>query len=158
MGQRQTGVLTGLIALLAPLAALAEPCIPNQVDVMTGGGPVTFAVEVADDDATRARGLMERTDLGPDEGMLFVYPFAGEVSFWMKNTPLPLDIVFINRRGVICSIAANTTPYSEELIPSLCAAQTVLEVNAGVASARGLRIGAAVRHPAVEAPVWRCDK
>ena len=75
----------------------------------------------------------------------------------MKNTPLPLDIIYINERGIVCSIAADTTPYSEEALPSGCAAQTVLELNAGEAQAAGIRVGAPVRHPAVARPAWKCE-
>jgi len=116
----------------------------------------TFSVEIAKDVASRSRGLMHRTVMGADEGMLFVYPSAAETAFWMKNTPLPLDIIFLNQRGVICSIAPNTVPFSLDLIPSGCAAQTVLELNAGRAAAEGLQVGVAARHQYILEPVWAC--
>ncbi len=100
---------------------------------------------------------MHREEMAADAGMLFVYPAAAQVTFWMKDTPLSLDMIFINRRGVVCSIVSGTTPFSTEHIPSGCTAQTVLEVNAGEAAARGIKRGAPARHPAIEAPVWPCD-
>lgn len=136
----------------------AADCAVDQIDIRTDAGVQTYRIEVVDTYETRAQGLMNRTDLASDQGMLFVYERAGQVAFWMKNTPLPLDIIFINRRGVVCSIAAHTTPYSLDNIPSRCAAQTVLEVNAGQAEADGVRVGAPVRHPAISKPVWACDE
>ena len=136
--------------------AAASSCAVDRIDFQTADGVRSYRVEVVDTYETRARGLMHRTDLDADQGMLFVYDNAGQVAFWMKDTPLPLDIVFLNRRGLVCSIAANTTPFSLEHIPSGCAAQTVLEVNAGRAAADGLRVGTPARHPAIGNPVWRC--
>lgn len=137
-------------------SADADICAPDHIEIQTDAGVHSYRIEVADTYDSRAQGLMHRTDLAPDQGMLFVYERASQVAFWMKNTPLPLDIIFINRRGVVCSIAADTTPYSLENIPSKCAAQTVLEVNAGQAAADGVRVGAPVRHPAIAKPVWAC--
>lgn len=144
-------------AILAAFGAQAEPCAPDRIEIHTANGPVVFSVEVADNDDTRARGLMYREEMAADAGMFFVYPRAEQVTFWMKNTPLSLDIVFLNRKGVVCSIAAGTTPFSTDHIPSGCAAQTVLEINAGEAEARGIKRGAAARHPAIRAPVWTCE-
>ncbi|MEM8754415.1 MAG: DUF192 domain-containing protein [Pseudomonadota bacterium] len=134
----------------------AEACDAGRVEFVTGEGAASFAVEVVDTAETRARGLMFRESMPADHGMLFVYPSAQKTAFWMKNTPLPLDIVFMNRRGVVCSIARDTTPFSLDPIPSGCAAQTVLEVNAGQAAAQGVSVGTAMRHPAIEDPAWPC--
>lgn len=100
---------------------------------------------------------MFREEMPLNRGMVFVYRERAQLSFWMKNTPLPLDIIYMNHRGVICSIAAGTTPFSTDPIPSRCAAQTVLEVNAGQAKAQGVVVGAPARHPAVKDPVWPCE-
>lgn len=155
MGKCRDGAVFGLTLVLA--ASAASACEDNLIDIRTSDGFSTYSVEIADDAAERAQGLMFREEMAPDHGMLFVYPSGRPVAFWMKNTPLPLDIIYINERGVICGIVPNTTPYSEESIPSGCAAQTVLELNAGEAEAAGLRIGAPVRHPAVLRPVWACE-
>ena len=155
MGKRRSGVCLGLTAFLVAGQALA--CASDAIDIRTATGVATYSIEIADDAAERAQGLMFRDSMPRDHGMFFVYPTGRPVAFWMKNTPLPLDIIYINERGVICSIAADTTPYSEEALPSGCAAQTVLELNAGEAKAAGIRVGAPVRHPAVARPVWECE-
>ncbi|MFV0474840.1 MAG: DUF192 domain-containing protein [Pikeienuella sp.] len=120
-------------------------------------GVSAFVIEIADTPEERARGLMYREEMARDAGMLFIYDAAERMAFWMKNTPLSLDIIFFNRRGVICSIAEATTPFSTDEIPSGCAAQVVLELNAGEAAARGLKRGAPARHPAILDPVWPCE-
>lgn len=134
-------------------------CRADRIEIRGdgGAGDVVFDIEIADTAAARARGLMYREEMARDAGMLFVYPAAAQIAFWMKNTPLSLDIIFFNRRGQICNIAEATTPFSTDTIPSGCAAQTVLEVNAGEAAARGLKRGAVARHPAIADPVWPCE-
>ncbi len=146
-----------LMTAPAVMATGAEGCAADVIDIQTAGDPVRFRIEIADTDSARARGLMHREQMDPDQGMLFVYDRPSETAFWMKNTPLPLDIIFMNRRGVICSIAADTVPYSLDHIPSGCAAQTVLEVNAGQAVAMGLRVGAPARHSRILDPLWPCE-
>lgn len=146
-----------LAAVLLTAAPAAAGCAPDRIEFRTAGGVAAFSAEIAADEATRAQGLMHRTEMPADHGMLFVYPSARPVTFWMKNTPLPLDIIFLNRRGVVCSIAAGTEPYSEENLPSGCAAQTVFEVNAGEAAATGVTVGAVARHPAILDPLWVCE-
>ncbi len=155
MGKRRNGAILGLIAALTAGQGIA--CPEDHIDIRTSAGVSTYSIEIADDAAERAQGLMFREAMPRDHGMYFVYPTGRPVAFWMKNTPLPLDIIYINERGIICSIAADTTPYSEEALPSGCAAQTVLELNAGEAKAAGIRVGAPVRHPAVARPAWKCE-
>lgn len=147
-----------LIAATAAGSAHAGACRPDLIEFRTSTDEVAaFSAEIAADEPTRAQGLMYREEMAADHGMLFVYPSARQVSFWMKNTPLPLDIVFLNKRGIVCAIAADTTPYSEETLPSRCAAQTVFEVNAGQAAATGVTVGAVARHPAILDPLWACE-
>ena len=154
MGKRRNGTAYGLIAALTAGQAIA--CSDHTIDIRTSAGISTYSIEIADDASERAQGLMFREEMARDHGMYFVYPTGRPVAFWMKNTPLPLDIIYINERGIICSIAADTTPFSEEALPSSCAAQTVLELNAGEAKSAGIRVGAPVRHPAVVNPAWKC--
>lgn len=142
------------MASAAPVAA--EICSPDKIDFVSDGAAISFEIEVVATEATRAQGLMFRKEMAADRGMLFVYPDTAKRAFWMKNTPLPLDIVFLNDRGVVCSIARSTTPFSLDIIPSGCGAQTVLEVNAGVAADVGLKIGAAARHPSIARPLRTC--
>ena len=137
------------LALAALAAGLAASCSGGEtardtptlaVTVRSAGGPRVFTVEVARTPEEQTRGLMFRADIPRDGGMLFApYPPDGgaprEASFWMKNTPLPLDIVFIDHAGHIVSIARDTTPLSETPIPSEAPAKGVLELNAGTAAA-----------------------
>lgn len=106
----------------------------------------TFMVEVADDPRSRARGLMFRDELDRDNGMLFLFPRQKRLSFWMKDTPLPLDIIFIDKVGTIVHIAVDTTPYSLDPISSQYPAIGALEVNAGVSKDLGIETGDVVRH------------
>lgn len=84
--------------------------------------------------------------------MLFLFPREAPQSFWMRNTPLPLDIIFISATRTIVSIAANTTPFSETPVPSDSTAQFVLEVNAGFCQQHGITIGGRVALPQVQLP------
>jgi len=97
-------------------------------------------VEVADTQQKRSFGLMYRRDLPESHGMLFLFPREEPLSFWMKNTPLPLDIIFINAAHTIVSIAANTKPFSEKPHPSDGPAQFVLEVNGGFCQRHGVAV------------------
>lgn len=107
-----------------------------------------FQVEIADDDEELRIGLMYRTNLPQDAGMLFDFgDEPRQLSMWMKNTLIPLDMAFIDQNGVIVRIAADTTPRSLESIPSRAPAVAVLEVNAGVFARLGVEKGDVVRHP-----------
>ena len=105
-------------------------------------------VEIADDEAERQRGLMYRPPLEDDRGMLFQWPGepASEKSFWMRNTPSSLDILYIDPQGRIVSIASHATPFSETPIPSTGAANGVLELRAGMADQIGAKPGDRVLH------------
>lgn len=106
-----------------------------------GGRRLPFRVEVADTPEAQARGLMFRTALGDNEGMIFPSDAPEPRSFWMKNTPLSLDIIFIGPDGRILNIAANTVPYSLDSVQSKGAASAVLELRAGRAAALGIVAG-----------------
>ena len=110
------------------------------VTISTQDGDHRFAAEVAATQEEQARGLMFRTELGPDEAMIF--PRQGDVaSFWMKNTPLPLDIIFIGRDRKIINIAAQTTPYSLDSVSALAPTSAVLEIHGGRAAELGIGPG-----------------
>jgi uncharacterized membrane protein (UPF0127 family) len=119
----------------------------EPLEIVTDRGVARLKVEIADDDAERARGLMGRPPLPDDRGMLFQFPVEQEQSFWMKNTPSPLDIVYIDAKGRVVSIARHTIPYSEAPIPSYGPAKGVLEIRAGRADELGLEPGDEIRHP-----------
>lgn len=129
-------------------AAVAAAVVTEPLAIDTARGTVAFKVEIADSDAEREQGLMYRTTLAPDAGMLFRWDRAAPRAFWMKNTYIPLDIIYIGANGRIISIAAMTEPFSEEPIPSQGAALGVLEIAGGRAAELGIDIGDQVRHQA----------
>ncbi|MFN7901472.1 MAG: DUF192 domain-containing protein [Holosporales bacterium] len=107
------------------------------------GSSMVIQVEVAQTEAQRRQGLMFRRDLAPDGGMLFEFPEGyGVPTMWMKNTPLSLDMVFLNNAGVVVDILRGTVPFSEEILrPKSEAAVAVLELPSGAASAHRINIG-----------------
>ncbi|MFA4893022.1 DUF192 domain-containing protein [Brevundimonas sp.] len=148
----------GILAVLSTavlLAACAGAGTPKDANgnplealtITTASGEHRFMVEIADDEAERQRGLMFRDPLADDRGMLFQFPDVAERGFWMRNTPSPLDIIYIDPRGRIVSIAKNATPQSDTVIPSNGPASGVLELRAGRADEIGARAGDRVRHP-----------
>ena len=116
------------------------------VTIETDDGPVRIDAEIADDELERNRGLMFRQSLGDNQGMLFIFQQPEMASFWMRNTILSLDIIFIGVDGRILNIADHTTPYSEDPIPAVGMTQAVLEIRAGRAEELGIRPGDRVRH------------
>jgi uncharacterized membrane protein (UPF0127 family) len=111
------------------------------LSIRTSEATHEFVVEIAETGAQQAQGLMFRTELAADKGMIFPFPEDRVASFWMKNTVIPLDIIFIRRDGTIESIAANTTPYSLAPVRSRGPIATVLEIAAGRADELGVRPG-----------------
>ena len=113
----------------------------SSLVVVSGGREIKFDVDLALDDVQRARGLMFREKLGPYEGMLFDFYKEAPVSFWMKNTPSSLDILYIRADGTIARIAENTVPFSETPIPSGEPVGAVLELMGGRAAELGIAEG-----------------
>ena len=105
------------------------------------GSEHAFRVEVAATQESQRQGLMFRTSMGADEGMIFPFPQPRMASFWMRNTVIPLDIIFVGPDGRILNIAANTVPYSEESVRSVGPAGAVLELNAGRTAELGVAAG-----------------
>ncbi len=120
-----------------PVSGLAV--IP--LTVTSGDERIAFSVEVADTPEAQARGLMFRTDLGDNEGMIFPYDGTRAQRFWMKNTPLPLDIIYIGPNRRISNIAAETEPYSLEPVYSVGPVLGVLELRGGRAAELGIEPG-----------------
>jgi uncharacterized membrane protein (UPF0127 family) len=135
--------------LFGPAAASAQAL--DKLEIITATGAHVFSVELARNDAEREKGLMYRRFMPPDRGMLFDFKREEPVMFWMKNTYIPLDMIFISRAGVVTGVAANAEPLSERLIPSGGPCYGVLELNGGVAASIGVKPGDKVRH-AIFAP------
>ncbi len=116
------------------------------LDILTASGPVSFRVEVAQSSEARAVGLMYRKNMAVNEGMLFDFEREQLIMMWMKNTFLPLDMMFIDKTGRILKIVSNTKPLSLDVIESGARVLAVLEVNGGLAARLGIRRGDLVRH------------
>ncbi|WP_420567463.1 DUF192 domain-containing protein [Thalassovita sp.] len=142
---------------LAPALAMAE-CRTETVFLKGDWGQARFAVEVADTASERAVGLMYREKMPRMAGMLFVYPSAQRVSFWMRDTYIPLDMFFLNEAGIVTRIHENAVPLDETPIPGGDDIKFVLELNAGMAKRLGIATGSLMRHPSVEASraAWPC--
>src|SRR5271168_4982710 len=128
--------------LMSPVRAAGglEP-----LEITTASGPHAFQVEIADNEASREKGLMFRRFMPADRGMLFEFERNEPVAFWMKNTYIALDMIFISRDGTVTHVAANAEPLSEAIVPSGGPCVAVLELNAGVAAKIGLVPGDKVR-------------
>lgn len=152
-----------LLAALAVLAAAAtetqaQDSIPSfaglprsELQVVTLSGTHHFQVWIAADDQSRERGLMFVRTLPPDAGMLFLFERPQYAAFWMKNTYLSLDLVFIGADGVVVNVAENARPHSEDPIASAAPVTAVLELLAGTAKRIGLSAGSRIVHPAFAA-------
>ena len=137
----------GWIAILSVVVpALAAPAERECLLIEVQSGVASFRVEIADTPETMSLGLMWRTSLGEDQGMLFVYDPPRHTSFWMKNTLIPLDMLFIGVDGRVHRIEYNTQPLSLESIPSGIPVRAVLEIAAGVADKVGVQPGDRVHH------------
>ena len=139
-----------LVALLA-IAALASPAAAESgalepLTIETGAGDHAIEVEVARTAEERRVGLMHRTELAPDRGMLFDFGVTRQVTMWMKNTLIPLDMFFADEDGRIVTIAARTTPLSEKRIRSGQPVRYVLEMIGGSAERLGVAVGDRLRH------------
>ena len=127
--------------------ASAHAADQATLEIVSKTGVHAFAVELAANDAERSRGLMFRKELPEGRGMLFDFERDQQVSFWMHNTYISLDMIFIRADGRILRIAENTEPLSTKIIPSRGLAKGVLEVIAGTAQKYGIAPGDRVGHP-----------
>ncbi len=157
-GNAAVWLIAGLAAAVWPGAALAA-CAETTVELRGPGGQQRFTVEVADDDAERARGLMFREEMAMSAGMLFVYEEPRRASFWMKNTLIPLDMIFADARGVVTRVHANAIPVDETPIDGGDGVQFTLEINGGLAARMGIVEGAELRHPSIAQDIaaWPCE-
>ena len=144
---RALSLVAFIIFALFAAAVPAREAGQQTLEIATKSGVHVFAVEVVDNDADRAKGLMYRKELPEGRGMLFDFHREQEVSFWMQNTYIPLDMVFIRGDGRILRIAENTEPMSTRLIPSGGPVRAVLEVVAGTAQKLGIAPGDRVASP-----------
>ncbi len=139
-------------------AALAAECREDQVHLRGDWGQARFTIELADDDEERAQGLMGRESMARSAGMLFVYPRPRLAGFWMKNTLIPLDMIFMDSTGTVTHVHHEAVPLDERPIIGEDNILAVLEINGGLARQMGIGEGTQMRHPAFapEQAAWPC--
>ncbi|WP_417581286.1 DUF192 domain-containing protein [Pelagibacterium sp.] len=145
-------ILSALL-VLAPLAPAVAQDAEDVAVIHSGEDSFTFSVEIADTPKETSRGLMFREELAPDAGMLFDFLEERPTSFWMQNTLIPLDMLFIKADGEIVRIHENAVPMDTTAIPSGEPVRFVLEIPGGRSAELGLQAGAQLDHPRVEAEV-----
>ena len=143
----RNGIVAFALLVVQLLAGAALAADTRALEIASKTGVHAFAVEMATTDAERAQGLMNRKELPEGQGMLFDFHRDQEVGFWMRNTYIPLDMIFIRSDGRIMRIAENTEPLSEKIVPSNSPVRGVLEVIAGTARKLGIAVGDRVAHP-----------
>ncbi len=161
MGNRNKGLaLAAAVGLLAisGTVAVADACRDDQVKLRGDWGQARFTVELADSEAERNKGLMFRESMPRSAGMLFVYPEPDIVGFWMKNTLIPLDMIFLDATGTVQRIHANAIPHDETPIMGGAGILAVLEINGGMSEALGITVGSQMQHPAFDPQLatWPC--
>lgn len=149
--------LAPVILAVSAAAATAAPCDPGiALLTLPGGASLGIGVEIADDPDERARGLMHRTGLDQGHGMLFIYPEPQPVSFWMRNTLIPLDILFFDPAGRLAHVHAGARPLDETPLPGAIPGDPaperlmVLEIGGGEAARLGIAPGALLSHPGLD--------
>jgi uncharacterized membrane protein (UPF0127 family) len=140
-------LLLFLPAASAALAQQLQTFPTGELTIESANGPHKFHVELATTPAQLEHGLMFRRNLAPDAGMLFDFKTPSPVSMWMKNTFIPLDMLFIDPKGRIINIAERTVPHSLDPVAAAAPARAVLELNGGTASRLGIRPGDRVVFP-----------
>ena len=138
------------VALCFPLTAapVFAGCAEDVVTVKGEWGQARFRIELADDAEERARGLMFVEDMPVMDGMLFIYEAPRRATFWMRNTLIPLDMIFAGPDGVVRHVHENAVPLDETTIDGGDGVLAVLEINGGLASRLGIGAGDVLQHPA----------
>lgn len=158
MGRRQQ--VLSLCAAFSILSApvWAQDCSPDRAHLRGDWGQAAFDIEIADTEETRARGLMFREHMPRGAGMLFVYEHPQPTAFWMKNTLIPLDIIFFDEQGTVTKVHENAVPGDLTPIPGGDTVFAVLEINGGLARRYGISVGSQLRHEIFSqtGAVWPC--
>ncbi|MDP4891192.1 DUF192 domain-containing protein [Cypionkella sp.] len=134
-------------------------CAPDTVELRGPSGVQRFSVEIADTAATRSKGLMLRKHMPSSSGMLFVYPDPTHAVFWMKNTLIPLDMIFADASGLVTHVHSDAIVEDETPIDGGRDVKFVLEINAGLAKRLGISAGAQMRSDQIEktSAIWSCS-
>lgn len=152
-------IVLALWALVLSVSLASASCREESVDLRGPWGQVRFAVEIADTNETRARGLMFRERMARMAGMLFVFDAPDRAVFWMENTLIPLDMLFIGADGRVQHIHENARPLDRTPIDGGRDVLFVLEINGGLVSQLGITTDSEMRHPRVDPAVaiWACE-
>jgi len=159
-GDQRPKVLFAIaFSIFAATAQANDVCQNDRIDLRGDWGTAQFTVEVADDNQERAQGLMNRASMPRSAGMLFVYPSERTVRFWMRNTLIPLDMIFADATGTVQKVHHDAIPLDETLIFGGTHIQFVLEINGGLARQLGIVEGTQLRHPALTSDIaaWACE-
>lgn len=156
-GRARRGLIALFFTVLAGQSSAA--CSLSAIELRNGEALVRFNVEVADSGDERALGLMNRERLAKSSGMLFVYQTPQRAGFWMKNTLIPLDMIFADATGIVTRVHADARPLDKTRIDGGDDVAFVLEINGGLAKRLGIVEGSQLRHPLVDqtAAVWPCN-
>ncbi|MFP7570607.1 DUF192 domain-containing protein [Marivita sp. S2033] len=151
--------LSLVFAMACSQAVAMEACRDDTVFMRGDWGSARIATDVADTTELRSRGLMFVESMPTMQGMLFVYDSARPVTFWMKNTLIPLDMIFADDAGVVQRVHENAVPGDLTAISGGSDIQFVLELNAGMARRLGVDVGTELRHPAIpdDVAAWPCE-
>jgi uncharacterized membrane protein (UPF0127 family) len=150
-------LLAGVFVLLS-CAPVWAACRSDQVQLRGDWGAARFTVELADTPEERSRGLMFREKMAASAGMLFVYEKPQRASFWMKNTLIPLDLLFVDRTGLVMRVHPDAVPGDLSAIDGGEDVFAVLEINAGLAKSYGIVAGSQMQHPVFSdaTALWPC--
>ena len=157
---RVMGKLGSALGLILLAGAVQADCAPGTVEVRSGSGSVMrFTVEIADTVEERSQGLMNRPAMPTSAGMLFVYQAPQRASFWMRNTLIPLDMIFADATGTVQRVHENALPHDETPIDGGSGILAVLEINGGLARRLGIGPGTVMRHAVFAGgpAAWPCD-
>ncbi len=134
---------------LVPAVSAQAGCAPDRVIVQTGAARQEFTIELANTEALRAKGLMNRPQMASAAGMLFAYDTPQHAQFWMANTLISLDMIFAGPDGAILAIHEKAVPLDRSVIDGGTGVQFVLEINGGLARPLGIAVGGRLHHPAI---------
>ena len=150
--------IAGLMLALCAAGSVHAACTPGSLDLRWPGGQAHFTVEVAADQAAREKGLMFRDHMASSAGMVFVYQAPNHARFWMKNTLIPLDMIFADETGLVTVVHSDAVPQDLTPIDGGEGVMYVLEINGGLAKRIGIAAGAEMRFDLIDPSkaLWSC--
>ena len=157
MGNFSAGLIVAVV--LGFVGQAHSACAPLTIELRGQGGVQQFSIEIADTEAERAQGLMQRAHMPTSAGMLFVYESPTHAFFWMKDTVIPLDMIFADASGRVMRVHSDATPQDLTPIDGGSGVVYVLEINAGLAKRMGIVEGTQMRAKAIEqsGAIWPCN-